>query len=77
MVYPSFKKITFLDNNILIDKEWFMEVTSWSTEKKLQIQFNQGLDIRLLDEKIARRLLEMPKHGMINCNYSASPKPVG
>jgi hypothetical protein len=25
---PAFKKITFLDNNILIDKEWFLEVTS-------------------------------------------------
>jgi len=63
---PAFKKITFLDNNILADKEWFMEVTSWCIERKLEIQFNQGLDIRLLDEKIARRLLEMPKHGMIN-----------
>jgi hypothetical protein len=63
---PAFKKITFFDNNILADKEWFMEVTSWCTEKKLEIQFNQGLDVRLLDEGIARRLLEMPKHGMVN-----------
>jgi hypothetical protein len=62
----NYKKITFLDNNILINKEWFMEITSWCTEKKLDIQFNQGLDIRLVDGEIAKRLLEMPKHGMIN-----------
>jgi hypothetical protein len=63
---PAFKKITFFDNNILTDKEWFFEVTSWCTEKKLEVQFNQGLDIRLLDSEIAKRLLEMPKHGMLN-----------
>jgi hypothetical protein len=52
----EFEKITFLDNNILADKEWFMEVTSWCMEKKLEMWFNQGLDIRLLDEEIANRL---------------------
>ena len=63
---PKFRKITFFDNNILVDKEWFMEVTEWCTEKKLEVQFNQGLDIRLIDAEIAKRLLEMPKHGMLN-----------
>ena len=63
---PEFKTIVFLDNNILADKEYFMQITAWCTEKKLRLQFNQGLDIRRLDEEIARRLLEMPKHGMIN-----------
>jgi hypothetical protein len=43
-----------------------MEVTSWCMSKKLEVQFNQGLDIRLVDSEIAKRLLEMPKHGMIN-----------
>jgi hypothetical protein len=62
----EYDKIVFLDNNILADKQWFMKITEWCTEKKLKIQFNQGLDIRLLDAEIARRLLEMPKHGMLN-----------
>jgi len=63
---PTFKKITFFDNNILVDKSWFMEVTAWCMSQKLEIQFNQGLDIRLVDIEIAKRLLEMPKHGMLN-----------
>jgi hypothetical protein len=50
---PMFKKIIFHDNNILADKEWFMEVTSWCMERKLEMWFNQGLDIRLIDEEIA------------------------
>jgi len=63
---PDYDKIVFLDNNILADKEYFMEITDWCIEKKLKLQFNQGLDIRKMDEDIARRILEMPKHGMVN-----------
>jgi hypothetical protein len=63
---PEYDTIVFLDNNILADKQYFMKITAWCIENKLKLQFNQGLDIRRLDEEIARRLLEMPKHGMIN-----------
>ncbi len=55
-----FKKIEFLDNNILADKEWFMELTSeimkFNIRHKLYVDFNQGLDVRLLDSEIAERL---------------------
>jgi hypothetical protein len=63
---PVFKKITFFDNNILTDKAWFMEITAWCMAQKLEVQFNQGLDIRLIDIEIAKSLLEMKTHGMIN-----------
>ena len=63
---PDYGKIVFLDNNIIADREWFYEITDWCAEKKLKLQFNQGLDIKRMDEKIARRLLEMPTHGMIS-----------
>jgi hypothetical protein len=59
---PKFENIVFLDNNILADKEWFMTVTSWCMEKKLNIWFTQGLDIRKMDLDIARRILEMRKY---------------
>lgn len=52
-------KIIFLDNNILFDKEWFMEVTDYVLESSLRVDFNQGLDIRLIDEEIAERLTEL------------------
>jgi len=56
---PSYDKIVFLDNNILVDKEWFFEIVNWCIEKNLAIWFTQGLDIRKMDEDIARTLLKM------------------
>lgn len=55
----DFKKIVFLDNNILADKKWFLEVANWCIEKKLSVWFSSGFDIRLLDLEIASKLLEM------------------
>ena len=56
---PEFDKIMFLDNNILIDRECFFEVTQWCIDHKLEVCFNQGLDARLLDVEIAKQLLKM------------------
>ena len=53
-----FKKIEFLDNNILADKEWFFELTS-EIPRRWSVDFNQGLDVRLLDGEVAERLSEM------------------
>ena len=33
---PAFSKITFLDNNILADKEWFMEIAAWCMRRSLR-----------------------------------------
>ena len=48
----DFSNITFLDNNILADKEWFIELCNHIAERypKAKVDFNQGLDIRLLDD---------------------------
>jgi len=55
-----FNKIVFLDNNILLDKEWFFDVTDFCIDQQLKTWFTQGLDVRLLDIDIARRLKELP-----------------
>lgn len=55
----GFSRIKLLDNNILFDKEWFFEVTDWILEKDLKVDFNQGLDIRLLDKEVAKRLAKL------------------
>jgi hypothetical protein len=55
----KYDKIVFLDNNALADKDWFIEVTDWCIEKDLSVWFTQGLDIRLLDERIAKQILKM------------------
>lgn len=56
---PSHKGVVLLDNNILFDREWFFEVTDWILNKGLSVDFNQGLDIRLLDAGIAARIAEL------------------
>lgn len=56
---PSHKGIMLMDNNILADKDWFMEVTDWILKKHMKVDFNQGLDLRLMDRDIAKRLREL------------------
>ena len=62
---PEYDKIVFLDNNILTDKEYFMELTDWCAEKNLSVWWTQGLDIRKLDEDIAGQLLKMKTYKSI------------
>ena len=56
---PIFDKILFLDNNILLDKEWFYTVTDFCIHNKLKTWFTQGLDARLLDIDVALRLKDL------------------
>ena len=51
-----FKSCKLLDNNILVDREWFFENTNWAIENKVQIDITQGMDIRLLTQEIAEQL---------------------
>lgn len=62
--YERFDKIEFLDNNILADKEWFLELTEYLEYRPYKIDFNQGLDIRLVDDEIAQSLSKLSP---INC----------
>lgn len=51
-----FHKITFLDNNILADKDFFLSLVEHLDFLGLKVDFNQGLDIRLMDEDIAKAI---------------------
>lgn len=57
-----FNKIVFLDNNILLNKPWFFKVMKYCDEQGLSVDFNQGLDIRLLDEAVAMQLADVKFH---------------
>lgn len=54
-------EMTFLDNNILADRDWFIELcnTLHSRFPKMKVDFNQGLDIRLIDDESARALSKL------------------
>lgn len=54
-----FKKIVFLDNNVLFDKEWFFEITNFCIDRGLKVWFTQGLDIRLLDDDTVKQLSKL------------------
>lgn len=50
------KEITLLDNNILALPDHFKLICEQVKKENLKIDFNQGLDIRLLDHDIAKLL---------------------
>ena len=52
-----YRSITFLDNNILADKEWYLSLAAHLTDYK--VDFNHGLDIRLMDRDIAEALAKL------------------
>lgn len=56
---PKHRKIVLMDNNILFDKDWFMEITRWMIDNSMSVDFNQGLDLRLMDCDIAQRIAEL------------------
>lgn len=70
----KFNKIEFLDNNILADKDWFYALTEECIRRNLKVDFNQGIDIRLMDEDVAKRFNELKainvwKFAFDNMNY--------
>lgn len=50
------KTLVIMDNNILALKDHFKKICSQLRKEKLKVDFNQGLDIRLLDEELLQEL---------------------
>ncbi len=50
------KIITLMDNNILALKDHFKKICEQIRKEKLKVDFNQGLDIRLLDDDLLKEL---------------------
>lgn len=53
------KEITLLDNNILPLREHFKKIYSQLKENNLTVDFNQGLDHRIMTEEQAKMLLDL------------------
>jgi len=54
-VDARFKNLILLDNNFLASPKW-KENIDWIIDRKLRVNFNQGLDIRLMTQEMADRL---------------------
>jgi len=61
LIYPSHTKVVLWDNNILASPYW-RDIFTELEESGLTVDFNQGLDARLLTEEVAMRLrrLKLP-----------------
>jgi hypothetical protein len=58
LIYPGHKKVLFWDNNILASPYWediFAELEALN----LEVDFNQGLDARLIDSKVVSKLTRL------------------
>jgi len=62
-VHPSHKKILLLDNNFLASPKC-KEKLEWLIEGKYRVSFNQGLDIRLINEELAKLLKEVKSRNL-------------
>lgn len=56
------KEVTLFDNNILALPDHFFKICDQLRREKLKVDFNQGLDIRLLADDMARELSEIRHH---------------
>jgi len=57
---PKHKQIVLLDNNIFALPEHFKKICSQIKSEELKVDFNQGLDCRLLDKQKAKILSSIP-----------------
>ncbi len=53
---PDSKKILFMDNNVLACDHGRQQIAEMSGRKDIRIDFNQGLDARLIDDDMAKLL---------------------
>ncbi len=55
LIYPGHKKVIFWDNNILGNPNW-RSVFDEMADLQIEVDFNQGLDGRLLTEEVADKI---------------------
>jgi len=68
LIWPGHKKVIFFDNNFLANPHW-NEIIDEVEELDLQVDFNQGLDARLITEKVASKLSRLKIERMIRLSY--------
>lgn len=62
LIYPGHSRIILWDNNILQSPNWreiFDELICLSQSKRIKVDFNQGLDARLVTDEVAEKLSKM------------------
>jgi len=65
-VDKRFDTCKLLDNNILLDKEYFSQIAKWFLDQGVKVDMTQGYDIRLLDIDTARLIADIHSKEVIN-----------
>ncbi len=70
-IWTGRNEICFLDNNILAMKRAFLDAVYMAEKHNVKIAFNQGLDIRLLDDQCAEALARMPTYEALHFGFDS------
>jgi hypothetical protein len=68
LIWPGHKRVILFDNNFLASSEW-ETVLNEIEELDLRVDFNQGLDARLISEKVAKRISEVKIDRFVRISY--------
>jgi len=75
LIYPGHKRIILWDNNLLQSPNWrsiFDELILLSQCSGLKVDFNQGLDARLVTDEVAEKIARM-KTSCVRFSYDNKP----
>lgn len=71
LIWPGHTRVIFFDNNLLASRYW-EDVLTEVKKLGLGVDFNQGLDARLLTKKIAEKISELKIDRFIRLSYDTS-----
>ena len=64
------RELLLMDNNILALPEHFFKISKQLKKEKLKVDFNQGLDFRLLTDRICKELFSLKYSGSGNIRFA-------
>jgi len=68
LIWPGHKRVILFDNNFLASSGW-EGVLDEIEELDLRVDFNQGLDARLISERVAKRISEVKVDRFVRISY--------
>jgi hypothetical protein len=68
LIWPGHRKVIFFDNNFLASPGW-KKVLDEVEELDLRVDFNQGLDARLITEEVAKRISNLKIDRLVRLSY--------
>jgi len=68
LIWPGHKRVIFFDNNFLASSGWG-DILDEVEELGLRVDFNQGLDARLITDKVALRISQLKIDRFVRLSY--------